>query len=422
MNILLLGGGGREHALAWKIARSPLLEKLYVSPGNGGMGDVAELVSLNVKDHDEVVSFCKDKDIALVVIGPEDPLVDGLSDTLDQAGIKAFGPKAQAALLEGSKTFTKEICIKYGIPTAAYESFEDLKAAKSYVNDQGAPIVIKADGLAAGKGVTVAMSVVEAHEALEHCLDGSTGAQVVIEECLVGEEASFFALCDGSHALALATAQDHKRVGEGDIGPNTGGMGAYSPAPVMNDDLCAQVMDKIIQPTLRAMQDMNCPFQGVLYAGLMITDEGPKLIEYNVRFGDPECQVLMMRMKSDIVPLMLACAEGNLGGQSVEWEEDVAMVVVMANEGYPGSYPKGDEIHGIESANSLNNRFVFHAGTQNNDGKNLATGGRVLGVTAKGSTVQEAAKRAYEAVDCISWPHAFVRRDIGWRAIERETQ
>lgn len=422
MNILLLGGGGREHALAWKIAQSPLLEKLYVSPGNGGMGDIAELVALDVKDHQAVISFCKDKDIGLVVIGPEDPLVDGLSDSLDAAGIKAFGPKAQAALLEGSKNFTKEICMKYDIPTAAYQSFEDLAAAKAYLDIQGAPIVIKADGLAAGKGVTVAATLDEAHAALADCLDGSPGARVVIEDYLQGEEASFFALCDGRHALALATAQDHKRVGEGDTGPNTGGMGAYSPAPVMDDALCAEVMDKIIQPTLTAMQDLGCPFQGVLYAGLMITAQGPKLIEYNVRFGDPECQVLMTRMKSDIVALMLACTTGELAGQSVEWDEDVAMVVVMANKGYPALYPKGDEIHGIQNANALDKSIVFHAGTQNDGGKTLATGGRVLGVTAKGSSVEEAAKRAYEAVDAISWPHAYVRRDIGWRAIQRESQ
>lgn len=420
MNILLIGSGGREHALAWKIAKSPLVDTLYVSPGNGGMEDIAERVALDISDHDAITDFCRAKAIGLVVVGPEDPLVNGLVDHLEGQGIKAFGPHAQAALLEGSKSFTKEICVAYDIPTATYESFEDLGKAKAYVDAQGAPIVIKADGLAAGKGVTVAMTLEDAHKALEDCLDGQAGARVVVEEFLEGEEASFFALSDGTHILPLATAQDHKRVGEGDTGPNTGGMGAYSPAPVMNDALCADVIEKIIQPTLKAMQDNGCPFKGVLYAGLMITAQGPKLIEYNVRFGDPECQVLMMRLESDIVPLMLACVDGDLDRQSAEWDDDCAMVVVMANEGYPGSYPKGDVIKGIADANTLEGCFVFHAGTAEKDGQILATGGRVLGVTARSVSVKDAAEKAYKAVDLINWPHAYVRRDIGWRAIERE--
>lgn len=420
MNILLIGSGGREHALAWKIAKSPLVETLYVSPGNGGMGDIAERVALDINDHGAITDFCRGKAIGLVVVGPEDPLVNGLVDHLEEQGIKAFGPHAEAALLEGSKNFTKEICVAYDIPTAAYESFEDLGKAKAYVDAQGAPIVIKSDGLAAGKGVTVAMTLGEAHKALEDCLDGQAGARVVVEEFLEGEEASFFVLSDGTHILPLATAQDHKRVGEGDTGPNTGGMGAYSPAPVMNHALCADVIEKIIQPTLKAMQDKGCPFKGVLYAGLMITAQGPKLIEYNVRFGDPECQVLMMRLESDIVPLMLACVDGDLDKQAAEWDSDCAMVVVMANKGYPGSYPKGDVINGITDANALEDCFVFHAGTAEKDGQILATGGRVLGVTARGASVKDAAEKAYQAVDLINWPHAYVRRDIGWRAIERE--
>lgn len=418
MNVLLIGGGGREHALAWKLAASPRLDTLYCAPGNGGMAGIATLVDLNPNDHKAVIGFCRDHDVGLVVVGPEDPLVNGLVDALDAAGIKAFGPSAKAAQLEGSKGFTKDLCARANIPTAAYGRFEDAESAKAYVQQNGAPIVIKADGLAAGKGVTVAMTLDEALDAVDHCFSDGFGA-VVVEEFLEGEEASFFVLVDGNHALPLATAQDHKRIGDGDTGPNTGGMGAYSPAPVMTDALCDQVMRDIITPTITTMAAEGMPFKGVLYAGLMITKDGPKLIEYNVRFGDPECQVLMLRLQSDLLDLLEAAADGRLNALTAEWRDETALVVVMANKGYPGSYPKDDVISGLENA-ALPNVQVFHAGTKAEDGKILATGGRVLGVAATGQTVSQAQQLAYKAVDLIDWPHAYVRRDIGWRAIERD--
>lgn len=421
MNILLIGGGGREHALGWKISQSPLVDTLFCTPGNGGLRECATCIALDVTDFDAVISFCHINRISLVVIGPEDPLVNGLSDALEGARIKVFGPSAKAAQLEGSKSYTKALCTAHGIPTAAYADFDDEASALAYVEEQGAPIVIKADGLAAGKGVSVAMTLDEARNAVRDCFQSPAGARVVIEEFLEGEEASFFALVDGKQALALATAQDHKRAGEGDVGPNTGGMGAYSPAPNMDDKRCDDVMRTIINPTIKAMRASGAAFKGVLYAGLMITQDGPKLIEYNVRFGDPECQVLMMRMKSDIVPLLLAVAEGDLEGQSVSWHDDAALVVVMANKGYPFKYPKGDMIKGLDAAAALENCVVFHAGTQTKGGDTLATGGRVLGVTALGQDVSSAAKRAYEAVDLIHWDHVYIRRDIGWRAIKRTT-
>lgn len=418
MNVLLIGGGGREHALAWKLAASPRLDTLYCAPGNGGIAGIATLVDLNPNDHKAVIGFCRDHDIGLVVVGPEDPLVNGLVDALDAAGIKAFGPSAKAAQLEGSKGFTKDLCARANIPTAAYGRFDDAESAKAYIQQNGAPIVIKADGLAAGKGVTVAMTLDEALSAVDHCFSDGFGA-VVVEEFLEGEEASFFVLVDGNHALPLATAQDHKRIGDGDTGPNTGGMGAYSPAPVMTDALCDQVMRDIITPTITSMAAEGMPFKGVLYAGLMITKDGPKLIEYNVRFGDPECQVLMLRLQSDLLDLLEAVADGRLNALTAEWRNETALVVVMANKGYPGSYPKGDVITGLENA-ALPNVQVFHAGTKAEDGKILATGGRVLGVAALGQTVSQAQQLAYKAVDLIDWPHAYVRRDIGWRAIERD--
>ncbi|MFC4349146.1 phosphoribosylamine--glycine ligase [Kordiimonas lipolytica] len=423
MNILVIGSGGREHALCWKIAQSPLVDTLYCAPGNGGIADVAACVPLDAKDFDAVISFCREMAIDFVVVGPEDPLVAGLVDALTEADILAFGPTAGAAQLEGSKGFTKDVCAKYDIPTAAYGRFKSAADAKAYVEKQGAPIVVKADGLAAGKGVILAQTVEEAFAAIDDIFGGAfgdAGAEVVVEEFLTGEEASFFVLCDGQNTLALATAQDHKAVGEGDTGPNTGGMGAYSPAPVMTDDMCDRVMNEIINPTVKAMADMGHPFRGVFFAGLMITAEGPKLIEYNVRFGDPECQVLMSRMKSDFVPLLLASAKGELDDCTVEWRDDVALTVVMATKGYPGSYQKGDEISGIKAAERKTGATVFHAGTKLEEGILVANGGRVLNVTALGATVTEAQKTAYEAVDTVNWPGGFCRRDIGWRAVERE--
>ncbi len=421
MNVLLIGSGGREHALAWKIAASPMLTKLYAAPGNPGIAKEAELVGLDVNDHQAIAAFCKDKAIDLVVVGPEAPLVAGLGDDLRAAGIRVFGPSAKAAQLEGSKGFTKDLCRKYGIPTAAYERFTEAGPAKAYVEKLGAPIVIKADGLAAGKGVTVAMTNDEAFEAIEACFDGAfggAGAELVVEEFLTGEEASFFCLCDGKTALPFGTAQDHKRVGEGDTGPNTGGMGAYSPAPVMTPEMIERTMREIIEPTMRGMAEMGAPFSGVLFAGLMFTDKGPELIEYNTRFGDPECQVLMMRLKDDILVLLNAAADGQLAHMSARWRDDAALTVVMAANGYPGTPEKGSVIRGLD--NPADGVEIFHAGTASRGGEIVANGGRVLNVTAMGKTVSEAQKNAYEAVDRIDWPQGFCRRDIGWRAVERE--
>ncbi|MBZ9771935.1 phosphoribosylamine--glycine ligase [Mesorhizobium sp. CO1-1-8] len=422
MNVLLLGSGGREHALAWKIAASPLLTKLYAAPGNPGIGSEAEQVKLDIADHAAVAAFCKDKKIDLVVVGPEGPLVAGIADDLRAENIRVFGPSKAAAQLEGSKGFTKDLCARYNIPTAAYGRFSDLASAKAYVEKTGAPIVIKADGLAAGKGVTVAMTLSEAKAALDACFDGSfgaAGAEVVVEEFMTGEEASFFCLCDGTTALPFGTAQDHKRVGDGDAGPNTGGMGAYSPAPVMTPELVERTMREIIEPTMRGMAELGAPFSGVLFAGLMITDKGPKLIEYNTRFGDPECQVLMMRLKDDLLVLLNAASDGQLAHMSVRWRDDAALTVVMAARGYPGTPEKGSVIRGVEDAAS-DGVQIFHAGTAINGGALVANGGRVLNVTASGATVGEAQKRAYAALDRIDWPDGFCRRDIGWQAVARE--
>ena len=423
MNILLIGSGGREHALAWKLGASPLLTKLYAAPGNPGIAEHAELVALEVADPAAIVRFCRDRSIDLVVIGPEAPLVAGLVDDLTAAGVKAFGPTKEAARLEGSKGYTKDLCAEAGIPTGAYRRFTDSASALAYVDAQGAPIVVKADGLAAGKGVTVAMTVGEAHDAIEACFAGalgSTGAEVLVEEFLDGEEASFFALVDGTHALPLATAQDHKRVFDGDAGPNTGGMGAYSPAPVMTRALIDRTMKEIIHPTVAAMARRGAPFKGVLYAGLMITKSGPQLIEYNVRFGDPECQVLMLRMKSDLLPALLATVDGGLGHFDLRWHDDPALTVVMAAKGYPGEYARGSEIRGLEAAAQVDGVEIFHAGTRRDGEHVLANGGRVLNVTARGKTIAEAQARAYAAVDRIDWNGGFCRRDIGWRAVARE--
>ena len=423
MNILLIGSGGREHALAWKMAQSALCERLFCAPGNGGINQIAEHIDLDVDDHQAVVAFAKDNDIGLVVVGPEGPLVAGLADVLIEDGVRVFGPQAKAAQLEGSKGFTKDICAKYNIPTAAYGRFDNEAAALDYLKAQSIPIVIKADGLAAGKGVIVAASMQEAETAVKDIFGGmfgAAGAEVVIEDCLVGEEASFFALCDGKSVVPLATAQDHKRVGEGDTGPNTGGMGAYSPAPVMDDEMCQRTMDEIILPTVQAMNDMGAPFKGVFFAGLMITDKGPELIEYNVRFGDPECQVLMMRMESDLVELLMSCADGTLAGLESKWRDEVALSVVMAANGYPGDYAKGSEIGNLDGAQASEAVEIFHAGTKVEGDKVLATGGRVLNVTALGDSVSQAKDAAYQAVKKINWPGGFYRSDIGWRAVERE--
>lgn len=422
MKLLLIGSGGREHALAWALAKSPKLTKLYAAPGNAGIADVAELVGLDVADHQAVIGFCREMAVDLVVVGPEAPLVAGLVDDLDAAGIRAFGPSKAAAQLEGSKAFTKGVCDEAGIPTAGYGRFDNAEAALAYVRAEGAPIVVKADGLAAGKGVVVAMTLEEAEAAVSACFEGSfgaAGAEVVIEEFLDGEEASFFVLSDGRNALPLATAQDHKRAYDGDEGPNTGGMGAYSPAPVMTDGIVADVMARIIEPTIATLARRGTPFKGVLFAGLMITKDGPKLIEYNTRFGDPECQVMMMRLNSDLLELLEASIDGRLDTVKADWRNEVALTVVMAARGYPGSYEKGTEIRGLPSADA-DGQAVFHAGTRRDGDRVLANGGRVLNVTALGKTVREAQERAYQAVETIDWPDGFCRSDIGWRAIARE--
>ena len=424
MNILLLGSGGREHALAWKMAASPLTDRLVCAPGNAGIAREAECVSLDLADHAAVIGFCRANAIDFVVVGPEGPLCAGIVDDLETAGIKAFGPSRAAAQLEGSKGFTKDLCRSNRIPTAAYERFRAAEPAKAYVRARGAPIVIKADGLAAGKGVIVAQNLDEAEAAIDMMLDGGlgdAGAEVVVEEFLDGEEASFFALCDGDTAIPLASAQDHKRAFDGDTGPNTGGMGAYSPAPIVDAAMSAQVMREIVLPTLAAIKAMGTPFKGVLYAGLMITAEGPKLIEYNVRFGDPECQVLMLRLMSDLVPALLASRDGVLKSLDLRWYREAALTVVMAARGYPGSYAKGSVIDGLDDAAAVAGVEIFHAGTKTEGGRILANGGRVLNVSALGATVREARARAYEAISRIRWPQGFYRHDIGWRAVERET-
>ncbi|GHD55141.1 phosphoribosylamine--glycine ligase [Thalassobaculum fulvum] len=423
MRVLVVGSGGREHALCWAIAASPLVDALYCAPGNAGIAREATCVPIPVDDLDGIVGFARDQRIDFVVVGPEGPLVAGLVDKLDAAGIKAFGPNAAAAVLEGSKAFTKDFCARHGIPTAAYGRFTEAEAAKAYIRRQGAPIVVKADGLAAGKGVIIAETVDDALAAVDAMMAdkafGDAGAEIVVEEFMTGEEASFFALTDGSTVLALAGAQDHKRVGDGDTGPNTGGMGAYSPAPVVDDAMADRIMAEIVEPTVAGMKAEGRPFRGVLFAGLMITAEGPKLIEYNVRFGDPETQALMLRLKSDLLPALIAVADGQLAHVDLRWRDEFALCVVMAAAGYPGSYAKNTEIRGADAAET-DDVVVFHAGTaRDGDGRLLATGGRVLGVTALGAGAAEARDRAYAAVDRIDWPDGFCRRDIGWRAVDR---
>jgi phosphoribosylamine---glycine ligase len=419
MKVLLIGSGGREHALAWKLAASPLLTRLYAAPGNPGIAQDAEVVDLKTTDHAAVEAFCRSEKIDLVVVGPEAPLVAGLADHLEAAGIKVFGPSAKAAQLEGSKSFTKHICADNKIPTARFAEFLDAEAARKYIREHGAPIVLKADGLHAGKGVIVATTMDEALGALDEVFAMGRDAPVVIEEFLEGEEASFFCLIDGEKIAPLASAQDHKRVFDGDRGPNTGGMGAYSPAPVMTPALEQRALEEIVRPTARAMARAGMPYRGVLYAGLILTREGPKLIEYNVRFGDPECQVLMPRLKDDLLTLLLAACDGTLDKVSVRWRDDHAITVVLATKGYPAAYQSGSEIRGIDRANEIEGVTVFHAGTKRDGARLVAAGGRVLNVTATGSTLKEAQIRAYEAVDRIDWPQGFCRRDIGWRALTR---
>ncbi|MPZ10012.1 MAG: phosphoribosylamine--glycine ligase [Kiloniellaceae bacterium] len=425
MKVLVVGGGGREHALCWTIAASPLCHKLFCAPGNAGIAEEAVCVPIAADDIEGLLAFVQKEAIDYVVVGPEGPLVLGLVDRLAEIGVKSFGPSAAAAQLEGSKGFTKDLCAKYGIPTAAYARFTDVATAKAYVKAEGAPIVVKADGLAAGKGVTVAMTEAEALAAIDEALAGgafgAAGAELVIEAFLEGEEASFFALVDGETALPLATAQDHKRVYDGDQGPNTGGMGAYSPAPVMTQTLIDDTMDRIVRPTVAAMKAEGMPFKGVLYAGLMITKDGPELIEYNVRFGDPECQVILMRLMSDLLPALIASTDGVLSSFDLRWYPEAALTVVLAAKGYPGSYEKDSVIRGLDLApGNSDDVQVFHAGTKAGpDGEILANGGRVLNVTAMAPTIRQAQELAYTAVDRIDWPQGFCRRDIGWRAIAR---
>ena len=423
MKILVVGSGGREHALCWSIAASPLCDKLYCAPGNAGIAEEAECVPIPADDIRGLVAFAVGNAIDFVVVGPEAPLVAGLADRLEAEGIRTFGPSADAAILEGSKAFMKDLCFRYGIPTAAYGRFTNVGAAKEFVRQRGAPIVIKADGLAAGKGVVIARTVEEADAAIDAMLAehrfGAASDEIVVEEFLAGEEASFFALVDGETALPLASAQDHKAVGDGDTGPNTGGMGAYSPAPVMTDEMTERVMREIVEPTVRAMKEEGRPFRGVLFAGLMITAEGPRLLEFNVRFGDPECQVLCLRLMSDLLPALVAARDGELAHFQLRWRPEAAVTVVLASKGYPGDYVKGTEIRGLDQARALDGVTIFHAGTARaEDGRLLATGGRVLNVCATGATIAEARQRAYEAVDRIDWPEGFCRRDIAWRAVK----
>lgn len=420
MNILILGSGGREHALAWAVMQNPKCDKLIVAPGNAGIAKIADCASLDILSGAAVVNFCEENAIDFVIVGPEAPLAEGVADRLRDAGVLVFGPSAAAAKLEASKSFTKEICDAANAPTAGYGHFTDAEAAKAHIRANGAPIVVKADGLAAGKGVIVAMDEQTALDAIDDMFGGefgAAGAEVVIEEFMEGEEASYFILVDGEDCLAIGTAQDHKRVGEGDTGLNTGGMGAYSPAPVLSDAIAEKAMNEIIKPTMKVMADRGMPYQGVLYAGLMIKDGQPRLVEYNVRFGDPECQVLMLRLGAQALDLMQACAEGRLAEAQVNWADDHAMTVVMAAKGYPGAYEKGSVINGLDSLPETSTEMCFHAGTGAKDGQIIATGGRVLNVTARGASLKEAADRAYAMVDQIDWSEGFCRRDIGWRAL-----
>lgn len=420
MNILILGSGGREHALAWAVAQNPKCDQLFCAPGNAGIAQIAECVAINPEDNDAVVEFCAEESIGFVIVGPEAPLANGVVNRLRDAGILTFGPTQAAAQLEASKAFTKEICDACSAPTATYARFTDADKAKVYVKQQGVPIVIKADGLAAGKGVVVAMDMNAALAAIDDMFDGAygdAGAEVVIEEFMEGEEASFFILSDGKNVLPIGTAQDHKRAFDEDKGPNTGGMGAYSPAPVMTDDVVAKALDEIVKPTIAEMAKRGIPYQGVLYAGFMIKDGQPRLVEYNVRFGDPETQVLMQRLGAQALDAMLACAEGRLDSATINWANDHALTIVYAAKGYPASYDKGDVLNGLGCADSDPFVEIFHAGTKVQDGAVTANGGRVLNITARGDTLKQARDRAYDTIEKIEWPNGFYRKDIGWRAL-----
>jgi phosphoribosylamine--glycine ligase len=422
MKVLLVGGGGREHALAWALSASSLLTRLWCAPGNAGIAELAECVPISAEDVPALVGFAKAQAVDLVVVGPEAPLTLGLADACAGAGLRCFGPSAAAAKLEGSKTFTREVTTTAGVPGAEWAQFDDAEAARAYLRQKGAPIVVKADGLAAGKGVVVAQTTAEAEAAIADIMEsrvhGEAGARILLEECLLGQEVSFFALCDGTTALPMAAAQDHKRVGEGDAGPNTGGMGAYSPPPAFTPALEAEVMDRIVRPSLEEMAKRGTPFRGVLFVGLMLTEAGPRLIEFNVRFGDPECQVLMLRLQSDLLSALVAACDSELDRFSLRWSKEAAMVVVMAAQGYPGSYVKNSVIEGLEDAARIPGAQVFHAGTaRREDGALVSTGGRVLGVAGTGASLQEARDAAYAAVDAVRWPDGFCRRDIGWRAL-----
>ncbi|MBI1171263.1 phosphoribosylamine--glycine ligase [bacterium] len=420
MNILILGSGGREHSLAWAVKQNPRTDRLIVAPGNAGIAQLAEVAAIDILDGAAVVAFCAENAVDFVIIGPEAPLAAGVADAARAAGILTFGPSADAAKLEASKSFTKEICDACGAPTAAYARFTDSAAARAHIRAQGAPIVVKADGLAAGKGVIVAVTEAEALAAIDDMFGGefgAAGAEVVIEEFMTGEEASFFVLTDGINALPIGTAQDHKRAFDGDTGPNTGGMGAYSPAPVLTEAVQAQAMAEIVLPTIREMARRGTPYQGVLYAGLMIKEGRARLVEYNARFGDPECQVLMMRLGAQVLDLLLACVEGRLAEARVNWADDHALTVVMAARGYPGAYARGSVIHGLKRLPEDSRHMCFHAGTVEREGRILANGGRVLNITARGASLAEARNRAYAMLDHLDWPEGFCRGDIGWRAL-----
>lgn len=423
MKVLVVGSGGREHALCWSIAKSPLRPQIFCAPGNAGISELAECIDIKVDDLDAIVAYSVGNEVDLVIVGPELPLVAGLVDRLEEAGIRSFGPTALAARIEGSKRFMKDLCARYEIPTAEYRSFDEPDEAKEYIRTHGAPIVVKADGLAAGKGVIVCRTENEAFAAIDHILTegafGSAGSEVVVEEYLEGEEASFLAMVHGTSVLPLASAQDHKAAYDGDEGPNTGGMGAYSPAPIVTPDMAQIVMDRIVNPAVRAMSEEGCPFSGILYAGLMIENNNPKLLEFNCRFGDPECQPLLVRLRSDLLGAVIACTEGRLSDIRLEWDDNVSLAVVLASKGYPGYYSIGSPIKGLGQIADLEDVYVFHAGTKNAEENIVSDGGRVLAVTACGPTVAEAQKRAYEAVALIDWPDGFCRRDIGWRAIKR---
>lgn len=424
MNILVIGSGGREHALVWAMRKSPLCDKIFITPGNGGINKIATFADVDAFNKNDLISFCKKENIELVVIGPEAPLVEGVADFLTEAGVLVYGPSKEAARLEGSKAFTKYICKKYNIPTAAYEEFTDINLAKKYIDNCSLPIVIKADGLAAGKGVVIAFSKEEAVEALDDMLVkkifGDAGANVVIEEFLDGEEISVFAIADGKNAVMFGSAQDHKRVGDGDTGPNTGGMGTYSPAPVMTDALEREIKENIIDRLMHGMASEGAPFKGTIFAGIMVTKKGAELLEINVRFGDPETQVLMARLESDLVDIFYKAAKGDVSSLNVKLGNYAALCVVMAANGYPATYKKDTVIKNLDKAAESENIMIFHAGTKLDGADIKAIGGRVLGVTALGNNVSQAQKRAYEAVDKINWPDGFCRRDIGWRAIARE--